>query len=816
LCGLVGLGLLIAPLAALTAPVPEKASPVRPLLAKYCVSCHQGKTAAAGLNLAALAGPEKEAHAWELVAEKLRTGQMPPPGSPKPAAPQVKAAVAWVGAELRRVELAAPPDPGRVTARRLNRAEYNNSVRDLLGVDFKPADDFPQDDSGYGFDNIGDVLSLSPVLMEKYLTAAERVARTAVFGPEPVKPALIRSLRPDPEIPEIKAVPAVYDETGLSYPNAMHGVYRFPATGEYVARVTLGGSRPLGSEPAQAGIWVDGKQVATVVVDSEQGASFIGEEQNFSGKGAEVRIRVTAGDHWIAGSVLRMYEGLPAPYAGPRPSARVAPPVSALDPPANATPEEQAAFEKRAQARAKRAKEKRAVNQVRVRVMEFGGPHAQVLGPSDRSKRLLFTCGHASGSHVPACGRKIVADLARRAFRRPVSIAEIDRYAGPIALATREGDSFEEGVCLAVQAMLVSPHFLFRIEGPAVGAAKAAPQAVGQHALASRLSYFLWSSIPDAELSAAADRGLLARPAELERQVRRMLKDPKSTALVENFGGQWLELRKLESLKPDRERFPEFDDYLRLSMRRETELFFGEIVREDRSLLDFLDGRYTYLNEKLARHYGIAGVQGPAFRKVTLEGTPRGGVLTQASVLAVSSYSTRTSPVLRGRWILENLLNAPPPPPPPGVPNLDEAKVGASASLRKQLEVHRTNPTCASCHVRMDPLGFALENFNAIGAWRTRDGEFPIDSAGSLPDGRSFNGPNELRTVLKSDRAAFTDCLTEKLLTYALGRGLERYDRRTVKALAARVAANDYRFSSLVLEIVNSLPFRMRRGDAVK
>ncbi|MGV3721907.1 MAG: DUF1592 domain-containing protein, partial [Actinomycetota bacterium] len=565
-----------------------------------------------------------------------------------------------------------------------------------------------------------------------------------------------------------------------------------------------------------AGIWIDGSQAGTVTVHSEQRASFIGEEQNFSGKGGEVRIRVTAGDHWIAGSVLRMYEGLPTLYGGPKPSPRVAPPPDPLDPLENPTPEELAQFRKKVEARAKRARERRAINQVRVRVMEFAGPHAQVTGPSPRSRKLLFTCGHAPGGHTPACGRKIIADFARRAFRRPVTQGEVDRYTSPIALATEAGDSFEEGVCLAVQAVLVSPHFLFRIEGPVAAASKAPAQPVSQHALATRLSYFLWSSTPDAELSAAADRGALSQPAELERQVRRMLKDPRSAALVENFGGQWLELRKLEAIKPDRERFPEFDDYLRLSMRRETELFFQHIVSEDRSVLDFLDGRYSFLNEKLAQFYGIPGVRGPAFRKVALDGTPRGGVLTQGSVLAVSSYSTRTSPVLRGRWILENLLNSPPPPPPPGVPTLDEAKVGASASLRKQLEAHRTNPTCASCHVRMDPLGFALENFNAIGAWRTKDGSFPIDSAGSLPDGRSFSGPSELRDVLKSDRAAFTECLAEKLLTYALGRGLERYDRRTVKAVAARVAANDYRFSSLVLEIANSLPFRMRRGEPVK
>jgi len=369
--------------------------------------------------------------------------------------------------------------------------------------------------------------------------------------------------------------------------------------------------------------------------------------------------------------------------------------------------------------------------------------------------------------------------------------------------------------------MLVSPHFLFRIErglpatkteaGPATGADAARP--ISEHELASRLSYFIWSSMPDDALLRCADQGILRQPEVLAAQVQRMLKDSKSRALVENFGGQWLELRKLESAKPDKGRFPSFDDYLLMSMRRETELFFENIVRQDLSILDFVDGNYTFLNERLAQLYKIPGISGPEFRKVDLTGVERSGVLTQASVLTVSSYATRTSPVLRGKWILENFLNAPPPPPPPDVPNLDETQIGQSASLREQLEQHRQNPTCASCHARMDPLGFGLENFDAIGAWRTQDGKFPIDASGTLPDGRSFKGPQELKAILRADRAAFAEGLTEKLLIYALGRGLERYDRPTVKKITNRLAAENYRFSSLVLEIVKSLPFQMRRGD---
>ena len=339
-----------------------------------------------------------------------------------------------------------------------------------------------------------------------------------------------------------------------------------------------------------------------------------------------------------------------------------------------------------------------------------------------------------------------------------------------------------------------------------------APRPITQHELASRLSYFLWASMPDEALRRAADAGTLRDPAVLTAQVRRMLRDPKAHALAEQFGGQWLQFRALESLTRNRERFPDFEDYLRVSMRRETELFLDYVIREDRSILDFIDARYSFLNERLARHYGIAGVSGPEFRRVDLTGTPRGGVLTQGSVLTVSSYATRTSPVLRGKWILDNLLNAPPPAPPADVPNLDEGTIGTAASMRKQLEAHRKDPTCASCHRRMDPLGFGLENFDAVGAWRTMDGKFPIDATGYLPDGEEFNGPEELRGILTRQRETFARALTSKLLTYALGRGLERYDTPTVKQIAGRLPARNYKFSALVLEIVNSLPFQQQRG----
>jgi hypothetical protein len=405
-----------------------------------------------------------------------------------------------------------------------------------------------------------------------------------------------------------------------------------------------------------------------------------------------------------------------------------------------------------------------------------------------------------------------MTDMARRVFRRPVTSREVEPYVTLARRAEKEEGSLAEGLAIGIQALLVSPDFLFRIERDRPASGAATSHRITPHELASRLSYFLWASMPDDELRRAADAGTLRDPKILAIQVRRMLRDPKAHALAEHFGGQWLQFRALESITRDRERFPEFEDYLRFSMRRETEAFFEHIVRGDRSIQDFINGKYSFLNERLARHYGIPNVTGPEFRRVDLTGSPRAGVLTQASVLTVSSYATRTSPVLRGKWILDNLLDAPPPEPPADVPNLDETTIGTSASMRAQLELHRTNPTCASCHRRMDPLGFGLENFDAVGAWRTMDGKFSIDASGELPDGRKFTGPVELSAILSADREAFARSLTSKLLTYGLGRGLERYDARTVKLIASRLPAHGYRFSGLILEIVNSLPFQSRRA----
>jgi hypothetical protein len=585
-----------------------------------------------------------------------------------------------------------------------------------------------------------------------------------------------------------------------------------PVDGDYVIKVVLTGLRPLGSEAIAVTLWVDDRDVQTIPHDPERAASFADDRQDFNAHTVQFKVRLAAGDRRIAIAIPRILEGLPARYNGPNPSKLPVPPPREFKAPPTATPERLAQLRKTFET-TQAELEKIPMNGVRVNVVDIGGPYSQVTGPSRASLARIYTCGHLNGVHTAMCARRIVTDFARRAFRRPVAAKELDSYVDLVKRVGQEEGSLAEGLAVGIQAILVSPDFLFRIERDrATTATKAAHYRISQHELATRLSYFLWSSMPDAQLRRAADLGTLRNPTVLAAQVRRLLRDPKSHALSENFGGQWLQFRALESVTRDRERFPDFEDYLRLSMRRETELFIDNIIRQDRRILDFIDGRYSFLNERLARHYGIPNVSGPEFRRVDLSDTPRGGVLTQASVLTVSSYATRTSPVLRGRWVLDNLLDAPPPEPPPDVPNLREEEIGTAASMRQQLEMHRKDPTCASCHRRMDPLGFGLENFDAVGAWRTADGKFPIDSTGTLPDGRSFNGPDELRNILKADHQAFEHCLTAKLLTYAIGRGLERYDKRTVSGIVSRLPEHEYRFSGLVLEIVNSLPFQSRRG----
>ena len=780
--------------------------PVISFVQTSCSACHNSTVKSGGIDFKALQSPktfEESRETWEKVADKLKTGQMPPPGIPRPPAAAITAVTHWLDGEFDRQDRLIKPDAGRIAAHRLNRAEYNNTIRDLFGIDLHPADSFPADTAAYGFDNNSDALNLPSTLLEKYVAAAERAVRTALFGPERYKPAVVHHSSPV-RINDSRGRSSLpkdlfhYDETGLSTLHSSHFLHRFPVDAEYSFRLVLNGHRPNQSEPAHPALFIDGKLAREFEVDAT----------DLEGQTVEFRTRVTAGEHLLSATYLRNYHGLPPAYGGPEPSKR--PPEALITTRGKLTEKDIEVLRKYGTKIKTDSVERRVDN--RYEAIDIGGPFNQVTGPSPESLRRVYVCGHAPGKHTPACARTVVTSFAARAFRRPVTAKEVEPFVELVALARKQGDPFEEGIAAALQAILVSPDFLYRIERDRPAPSGQPLVRVGSFELASRLSYFLWSSLPDAELLRIAGEGGLEKPSVLDAQVHRMLRDPKAFALVENFAGQWLQFKNIDVVRPDLERFREFDEGLRQAMRRETELFIDNIFRHDRSVLELLNAGYTFLNERLARFYGIDGVSGPEFRRVELAGKPRGGgVLEHASILTISSYSTRTSPVLRGKWILENILNSPPPPPPPGVSTLDESKA-ESGTLRQQMEQHRKNPACSSCHARMDPLGFGLENFNAIGAWRTQDGKLPVDAAGVLPDGRSFRTPAELKALLLEDREVFVRGLTAKLLMYALGRGLERYDRPTVAAIADKAAAQDYRFSQLVLGIVHSVPFQMRRA----
>jgi mono/diheme cytochrome c family protein len=754
---------------------------IQPFLENYCLDCHDSGTQKGKLDLESIAhlgSLEKHRETWEKVYGKVRHREMPPKDEVRPDEPEVRAITEWLRKEFDRQDAAAPIHVGRGAPRRLNRAEYNNTVRDFLGVNFMPADDFPQDDSGYGFDNNGDVLSLSPQLMEKYLKAAEKVARTAVYGTAPMKPTNYAHEPWYIDFDNSRTIPKPYDETGMSMPHALHVMHRFPVDADYDLTGFVRGFKPVGSDPCRVGFWIDGKFIQEMPVE-------IGPGGEMNGLGKTIRTRVAAGDHWLSVTLIKMYERLPAGYGGPNPNE--------------------------SQQRVGRSPNEHFINTLNVT-----GPFNQATGPTEESLRKLYRGQPPAGKVTAARAREIVTDLAGRAYRRPATKPEVDVLMRLVDAVQKDGDPFEEGLVLALTQMLISPHFLFRIERDPPANAKE-PVAIAAHELASRLSYFLWSSMPDEELLRLADDKKLDQPAVLEAQVKRMLRDPKAIALVDNFAGQWLQFAAVDSHKVERKVFQHFTEYTKLSMQWETRKFIEHIVREDRSVLDIVEADYSFLNQRMAEYYGISGVEGVEFRKVALPPeSHRRGVLTQASVLTMSSYANRTSPVIRGKYILENILNAAPPPPPPNVPTLEEKEIGTSKSMREMLEAHRSQPVCASCHVRMDPLGFGLENFDAVGRWRDTVGKVKIDASGALPDGRTFDGPLALTSILQAEREDFGECITEKLLIYALGRGLTPQDRPTVRRISAQLAAADYRFSSLVLSIVNSPQFRLRVAAAPK
>ncbi len=734
----------------------------------------------AGLDLSAAATMENPT-VWRKVRDRVQSRTMPPPPLPPLKESDAVEITRWIDT-IVPAEATQPAGPGRVTARRLNRTEYNNTIRDFLGVLTRPANTFPVDNQGYGFDNNGDVLTLSPMLMEKYMAAARSISRIAIYGEAfEAKPGIIGKFM-------IKTVQDDGQVSGNVLPFSMRGtleaVFRAPVEADYVFQFRMlnrrgrapgarKGRDPLTAAEKQAQL--EASRLAAPPVDFQidvdgrlaKQETVVGEEAFDYTRGPTIaKVHLPPGEHKIQ-VYLPDHANLDNPRANLNLDGR---------------------------------------RRLGAEWMEVLGPYDPVPGkPTSYSK--IFVCP----GQDPACARQILHSLALRGFRRPPTDAELDRLLKLVALVQSKGDSFEEGIRVALQSILVSPAFLFRIEAepPAASAA----HRINDFELASRLSYFLWGSMPDDQLLSLAAEKRLTNPALLEAQIRRMLRDARASNLVDSFAVQWLDLRALDRKKPDAATFPNVDDELLSYMRQETLLFTREIFREDRSLLDFIDAEYTYLNGPLARYYGIAGVNGFEFQRVPLNGSNRAGIATHGAILALTSYATRTSPVIRGKWVLQTLLGAAPPPPPADVPALEEKNLGSEASVRVRLEQHRANPACAACHNSMDPIGFGLENFDAAGAWRTHEGKFAVDSSGTLPDGQSFTGVSGLRKILRSQSSQFTRNFSEQMLTYALGRGLEASDRTTVNQINQRLIANGNKLSALVLAIVDSEPFRMKSKE---
>ncbi len=760
-----------------------------PFVSKYCLDCHGPDTQEAEIGFhdySEVAKVHADEKTWTRVLQMIQTGVMPPDDAPQPKPVERKAIARDLEKILFNVDCDGPPDPGRVTIRRLNRAEYNNTVRDLLGVTFKPADDFPSDDVGNGFDNIGDVLTLPPLLMEKYLAAAERIAEQTIVTD--VK-QFVRSQRQDRRQLQGEGSAAYNQDNrrwSINSEGSVWAEFTLPRAGQYLVRIEARATQ-AGDEPAKMEVRVGSKKPRVFEVTENE------KRQTF-----EFKTRIPAGQQRVTTRFINDFYD-----------------------PDNPDP-------------------KRRDRNLTLESFELDGPldvRPEDFPEAHRKLLAVMPGDVVSGDKVSplSAARQNLFPLVGRAFRRPASEEQVARFARLVESAMADGDSFEQGMQVALTAVLVSPQFLFRLErdpthsSPGHPLSGSAPreESVTQSVtptvpirelddfeLATRLSYFLWSSMPDDTLFGLAAAGKLRDYAVREAQIRRMLTDPKTEALVQNFATQWLNLRLLDGVSPDPKRFPDFDPKLKADMRRETELFCQAIVREDKSVLDFLDGRFSYLNERLAKHYGISDVKGDEFQRVNFTDDRRSGVLTQASILTLTSNPGRTSPVKRGKWILENILGSPPPDPPPDVPELEATqKNKPGLSLRKQLEIHRTNAVCASCHKTMDQLGFGLENFDAIGRWRDRDGQLAIDASGELPGGERFAGPSQLAGVLKARKAEFVRCLAEKMLTFALGRGLVSYDRCAVDKIVEGVEQKDFRFSALVVEIAKSDPFCKRSGQ---
>jgi len=796
---LIGIGITLAgagtlPPAEAQTQTPQSASQYRAVLDRYCVTCHNERLRTAEMILSTkdVANLSADAAAWEKVVRKLRTGAMPPAGMPRPDQATYDSFATYLETELDRLA-SADPNPGRPAVHRLNRAEYSNAVRDLLAVDVDAGSMIPADDSGHGFDNIGDVLTVSPSLLDRYLSAARKIARLAVGDPD-IRPyveeyTVPRSLKQDARMAE---------DLPFGSRGGVAVRHYFPLDGEYEIKIRLQREEEgdiLGSlgELHRIDLRLDEARIKLFEIGRESA-----EESKEPGKeayirtadaGLEVRVPVKAGSRSVGVTFVKdtlQAEGLTQfvrledrmPYVGS---------------------------------------------------VIISGPYNAKGSGETASRSRIFVCRPSSPgtANDEVCAKQILSTLARRAYRRPVTDAQMQELLSLYRTGGTEG-GFEAGIEMALQGILVSPDFLFRVERDPANVAADTSYRIGDLELASRLSFFLWSSIPDDELLDLAESGRLKEPAVLESQVRRMLADSRAKALVRNFAGQWLYLRNLGTARPDPKAFPEFDENVRQALQQEIDLFLESIMlREDRSVADLLDADYTFLNDRLARFYRIPNIYGSQFRRVKLGDENRKGLLGKGAVLLVTSYPTRTSPTLRGKWVLENIMGTPPPPPPPNVPSLKDDKDVQGLTMRQRMEQHRANPACAVCHTRMDPMGFALENFDAIGQFRTTMGgeKTPIDVSGVLPDGTKFEGPAELRRILLSNPEQLATAATEKLLIYALGRGLEHTDSPVIRKIvreaavgtgesSANSSARPYRWSSIILGIAKSMPFQMRKSAA--
>ncbi len=821
LLGVAALGFAIAaatvtPVAqAPSAPPAGAAATSAAVLKQYCATCHNERLKSGGLVIdpADVTTVGSGAERWEKVVRKLRTQSMPPPGAPRPDGASYDRVATFLEGELDRAEAARPHLGKLPLTHRLSRTEYRNAVRDLLALESLPREvsiDYllPPDNISSGFDNIADLLFISPSNMERYLDAARKISRLAIG--DPAMPVMVNIHRLDPEHPQDERV----DDLPFGTRGGIAVRSEFPVDGTYIVKVDVGAAQGQDLE-----VLVDGERVArrslggggrgTPAVDAPPGQPDPSDPDPtppsvdrpaVTGRGAGPVDGAGAGGGRAGG---RGRGAAPGPLEFPL-TLKAGPKVIGV------------AFVQRTEARDEatlRPRMRSRGTQPAINSVTISGPYKATGGGDTPSRRRIFVCKPASAAEEPACARRILSTLARRAYRRPVNDTDV-RDLLPFYERGRKEGSFDLGIQKALERLLVSSQFLFRIEREPSAVATGAAYRVTDVEFASRLSFFIWSSIPDDELLDVAASGRLKDSKVLEQQVRRMLADPRSESLVTNFAAQWLYVRDIAVKQPDEILFADFDETLRTAMQRETELFISSVFRENRSVLDLLTANYTFLNERLARHYGVPNIKGSYFRRVTFpEGSVRGGLLGQGSVLTITSYSTRTSPVLRGKWVLENLLSAAPPPPPADVPSLKtETAPGKPLTLREAMTQHRAAPSCAGCHARMDPIGFAMENFDAIGRWRDRDGQQPIDATGVFPEGTKFDGVPGLKKELVRQSDQFVSTVTERLLMYGIGRNLQYYDAPTVRTVMRDAAPANHTLASLVLGIVKSRPFQMREA----